>query len=203
MNDSWNIGGEGGNSFGFDRVGDSVSGKVLQLAEVQQTDMETGKPAFWEDGRPKMMYRVTLATALRDPADPADNGERSVYLRGSKKSESRSSLAAVLDAVRQATGGTSLQPNGTLTLTYTGDGEPSRRGYNAPKQYAAQYQAPAMELGGGAPVQQQPAYQAPPVQQAAPAPAVPATPTGPSREQIAAVIAAGVDPKSVWPNYQG
>ena len=144
---TWDLGGNAGNSFAFDTVGDTVTGTVLDMAEVQQTDMDTGLPATWDNGQPKMMYRVDLQTQARDPNDPADDGKRSVYLRGSRKPESQSSLAAVLTAVRQATGTANLATGGILALRYVGDGQPTRRGFNAPKLYAAQYTPPANNLG--------------------------------------------------------
>lgn len=196
---SFDIGGAEGNAFSFERIGDSVTGKILTLEEVQQTDMETGEPAFWNGNvnQPKMMYRVTLQTELRN--DDSDDGKRSVYLRGSRKPESKSSLAAVLSAVRQATGGTALDPGASLTLTYSGDGVPSKRGYNAPKQYEARYQPAALDLGASgavaAPVvQQQPITQQPAAVAPAAAPAL-------SEAQIAAMKAAGIDMSAI-PGYQ-
>lgn len=178
--------GGGGNSFGFDQIGDSVTGQITVIEELQQTDMDTGQPAVWDSGQPKMMVRVELQTEQRDPSNPGDDGRRSVYLKGSRKPESKSSLAAVLVAVQQGTGGgRSIQTGGTLTLTYSGDGVPSRKGYNAPKQYEAVYAPPAVDLGG-------PPAQAP-APQAAPAPAPQAAPAAPQMtpEQAAA-----------WAQYQ-
>lgn len=212
----FDIGGAEGNAFGFDTIGATVTGQILTLEEVQQTDMDTGQPAFWNDNptQPKMMYRVTLQTELRD--DATDDGKRSVYLRGSRKPESQSSLAAVLAAVRQVTGGTELEPGGTLTLTYSGDGEAKKRGHNPPKLYTASYVRPAMNIAEpgqaaapAAPVAPvapvapaAPAAQAPAVP-AAQAPAVPAqaaaaAPAAPTAEQVAAVKAAGLDPAVVF-----
>lgn len=151
MPDSLDLGG-GGNSFTFDAPGDTVEGTIVSLDEVQQTDMDTQLPATWSDGQPKMMYRCVLATGLRNPADPADDGQRAIYLRGSKKPESKSILAAVLAAVRAATSSTNLQVGGTLTVTYSGDGVAKIRGWNAPKQYEATYTSPpAATVNLGAP----------------------------------------------------
>ncbi|MDF3280453.1 hypothetical protein [Gordonia sp. N1V] len=145
---AFDLGGEG-NSFAFDTVGASVTGRITDIEQVQQTDMQTGQPAVWDDGKPKMMVRVELQTEIRDT--PFDDGKRSVYLRGPRKPESKSSMAAVLAAVMAATGARAIARGGTLTLTYSGDGEPSRKGYNAPKQYEASYRAPLVDLGGGEP----------------------------------------------------
>ena len=208
----------GSASFSFDTPGDSVTGRVVNLEELQQTDLQTGQPKTFDNGQPMMMYRVELQTQQRDDAD--DDGVRSVYLKGSKKPEAQSSLSAVLAAVKAATGRFNLTVGGTLTLTYIGDGVAKNRGFNAPKLYSAQYVAPSVDLAGEQPAQApaQPVYQQPPAQpqyqqppapaQAAPAPA-PAAPApapaaaGPTPEQVAAIRAAGMDPAVVFPGYQG
>jgi len=127
----------GGKSFSFDTIGDKVDGVVTAMEAVQQTDMDTGQPAFWSDGNPKMMVAVTLDTDLAEEA--GDDGTRRVYLRGSKGD---SSLGAVRAAVKAA-GATKLEVGGRLQLAYTGDGERKQKGWNAPKLYAAKYTPPA------------------------------------------------------------
>lgn len=148
---SFDLGGNDGTSFPYDNHGDACTGSIVNVEEIQQTDLTTGALAFWPDGKPKMQFRVTLQTELRDDVD--DDGLRTVYLRGSRKPESQSSLGAVLAAVKATTGGSALEPGGILTLRYIGDGVASTRGYTAPKKYDATYRPPATDLGGG----QQPA----------------------------------------------
>lgn len=138
MSTEYDLGG-GGNAFTFETVGDVVTGKITNIQEQQQTDMDSGQPAVWDNGTPKMMVAVELQTNLRDPEDTADDGKRTVYLKGSKKPESESSQAAVLAAVKAATGGTRLTVGGELTLAYVGDGVASRKGFNPPKRYQARY----------------------------------------------------------------
>ena len=208
----------GSASFPFQNIGDSVTGKILNLEELQQTDLQTGEVKTFTNGQPMMMYRVELQTNLRD--GEMDDGVRSVYLKGSKKAESQSSLAAVLQAVLTATGRAALTVGGTLTLTYTGDGVAKGRGFSAPKQYSAQYAAPSVSLDpqpAAAPQAPTPASAAPAApaspwgnQPAAPAspwgnqPAAPQAPTptpaapaGLTPEQIAALKAAGIDPATL------
>lgn len=201
---SMDLAGDAGNSFAFDHIGASVTGQVTGMEEVQQTDMQSGEPAFWSNGQPKLMYRVDLATQLSE--GPEDDGKRSIYLKGSRKRDSGSSLAAVLEAVRSATGSTAIAVGGTLTLTYSGDGEQTHRGYNPPKLYEAKYAAPSMELDAAQPapqpVQAAPAPQYAP-QQVQPPAAQPVTPvpaaapaqapaTQLTPEMIAAMAAMGI-----------
>jgi len=68
--------GQGAKSFPFDKVGDQVTGEIVDASKQQQTNMEDGKPAFWDDGNPKMMVVVTLQTDLKDDED--DDGKRTV-----------------------------------------------------------------------------------------------------------------------------
>lgn len=144
---TFNLGGDAGNSFSFDYIGAQVTGTVLDLVEQQQTDMQTGEPKTFSNGQPMMMYRVDLQTQERDPNNPMDDGRRSIYLKGSRAPETQSSLAAVLAAIKQATGTANIATGGTLTVQYVGDGQPKQRGFSAPKLYAASYQPPTHSLG--------------------------------------------------------
>jgi hypothetical protein len=146
MTDSMDLGGSG-NSFPFDTIGDEVTGRIIDFAERQQNDMDTGEPDVWPDGKPKMMIWVELQTPLC--TEEGDDGKRSVYLRGSKKSESCSSLSAVAVAVKAATGGSAITLGSTLTLKYIGDGVASKKGWNPPKRYSARYVPKSIGVGLG------------------------------------------------------
>lgn len=239
MSNGFDLGGGGGSSFSFgpqgSQPGSHVSGTVIDMKEVQETNYDTKEPETWSNGDPKMQYRVTLQTELRDPANPQDDGQRDIYLNGYRKPHPKTgtsgTLYAVLQSVQQATGTTSLQPGGKLTLQWI-----SGMGFTGdPRHYQAWYEAPAIDLGGGQPpnpaapvqqaappaapvtqaappVQQQaaPAYTQPaptmaqalaPVAQPMPALAPAAATGGPTPEQVAALRAAGVDPATVFPGY--
>ena len=162
----------------FEAPGDTVSGIIDEAPEVrQQTDIGTGEPVFWPSGDPKMQLIVTLQTNLRDNND--DNGKRRIYVKGKSLTE------AVREAVKK-TGARGLEVGGTLSVTYTGDGQASR-GFNPPKLYTATYARPDTTAASGSFLGVQEAPSAAP--QAAP--------------QIAALKAAGVDPRTVFPNYAG
>jgi hypothetical protein len=177
----------------FETPGTVISGPITATPEVQQQrDYATGELKFWDDGKPMQQIKVMLQTDQRDTADPYDDGQRAVYIKGNL-------LKAIRTAVRTA-GATGLEAGGKLTITYTGDGEPSKRGFNPPKLFAAVYESPAAPglvdanalLAGGQPAAPPaaPAVTAPPTPQPAAQPtAPPAATAGLSPEQAAAIAA--------------
>jgi hypothetical protein len=61
-------------------MGKPISGTIVnvdmrQARKFQSTDLD-----FWDDGKPKMQAIVEIATQLRDPADPEDDGTRSISI---------------------------------------------------------------------------------------------------------------------------
>ena len=159
----WELPQQGARSFQFAHVGASVSGVIIDVGEQQQTDFESGLPAVWPDGKPKMMTVCTLQTELHEDQD--DDGIRAVYLKGSAKPETQSTMAAFLGAMRRAGLSKTIPDNTRLTLTYVGDG-PKARGI-APKLYSAVIEP------GGIPAPSADTMPPPTVQQATPAPAAP------------------------------
>lgn len=172
-------------------VGTSYTGTVLELPQlVQARDFESGNPATWPDGNPKM----TVVTKL------SVNGEE-MSLWAPKPS---AMFAAISDAQKAA--GAAIAIGGTLTVTYVGD-KPNATNprLNAAKQYSAVYQPPnafgtdSQEVPNDAQQNVAQTLGATPVtQQSAATPA-----NGPTPEAIAALKAAGVDPATVYPGYTG
>lgn len=118
-----------------------VTGKVITSEVVAVRDMQ-GAIKRWEDGNEQKQLCVTLHNAeWADPDNP--DGERRLFAKGSKKAESKSMLAAVIEALRKVDA--KLEAGGTLTVRYLGEGEPSQRGFNPPKQFAAKYEKPAFD----------------------------------------------------------
>jgi len=133
--DSFLMGG-GVPSASFLKIGRSVTGTITEKPQVQQQrDMNTGNPKVWEDGNPMLQLVVTLQTDEHDADIEDDDGRRRIYLKSNMK-------RAVSDAVRKAKAN-GLEVGGKLTVTYTGDGEPTKRGFNPPKLYDAEYEPPA------------------------------------------------------------
>jgi hypothetical protein len=138
--------GSGAKAFAFDSIGDRVTGTIVSMQKRQQTDMQSGEPAFWTNGDPKMMLQVTLETDLRESAE--DEGMRNVYLRGGNyipsKGKGTSSLNAVRDAVKRA--GADMPTIGaTLMLEFTGEAKAAGKGFAA-KLYSADYKAPSYSV---------------------------------------------------------
>lgn len=120
-------------SFKFDNHGDTAKGPVVSLDLQQQRDFTSQAPLTWDDGRPRMQLRIVLATDQHDGDD--DNGHRAIYVKGNMQ-------AAVRDAIK-TTGAAKIEVGGILAVKYASDGEPPKRGLNAPKEYKAKYEAPA------------------------------------------------------------
>jgi len=132
--------GQGAKSFPFDKVGDQVTGEIVDASKQQQTNMEDGKPAFWDDGNPKMMVVVTLQTDLKDDED--DDGKRTVYLRGGNpqvaEGKGTSSLKAVQEAIKKSGSKKGIEMGATLSLGWTGNAV-KKGGLNPAKLYSAAF----------------------------------------------------------------
>ncbi|MFD7794366.1 hypothetical protein [Streptomyces sp. NPDC059759] len=161
--DAFLMGGGGAPTAKFPNPGTSVGGRITEKPTVeQQRDISTSEPKFWSDGNPMMQLVVTVQTEERDPEIEDDDGRRRLFVKGQMKN-------AVADAVR-AVGGRGLEVGGTLTVTYSHDGQAKQRGFNPPKQYTATYALAAnVALHTPDPGTAQPT--APQQQYAAPAPA--------------------------------
>ena len=72
--------GSGAVSAKFDYPGDTVTGKIVSADVRQQTDMDSGEPLFWPDGKPRNQLVLALQTSEQDSDE--DDGRRSVYIRG-------------------------------------------------------------------------------------------------------------------------
>lgn len=114
----------------FENVGDSWTGQIVRAAKVQSRDFETRELQTWDDGSPKYELQVDIQTDQRNPDISGDDGIRRLYVRSN-----------MLQAIRQALRAkrARLEPGGTVTVTYTGNGTPTRRGAKPPKLYDAEF----------------------------------------------------------------
>lgn len=133
------MGGGGFKGFPFDNPGDAVLGTIVEPPEkLQQTDINTGEPKFWDDGKPKWYFRVKLQTALKEDDD--DTGLRSLSLSWKR-------LEAVRNAVREA-GEKNLKVGGQLWLRFDAFEEKSTAKYRsnpAKVGWSAKYKPPVSE----------------------------------------------------------
>lgn len=191
--------------------GDVVEGRILAISEpYQEREYDAknpggGAPKTFSSGDPIMTFHLDIATSLRDPGDADDDGTRRLYMDGARIKRAIRAACLAAGAVK------GLAVGGHLSVTcthYDVDGD-----IRSGKNYAATYTpgAPANNVLMGqqppvapapAPVQQyapQPVQQAPvaPVQAAPVAPVAPAIPA-PDPAQVAAVVAANLDPRTVF-----
>lgn len=117
----------------FEQAGDTFKGRVVAAVKRQQSDYSTGAAKMWDNGDPMWEIVVTIDTGI----DTGD-GEtcRRLFIRGAM-------LKAVREALKDAAA--KLEVGGELTVRYTGDGEPTKKGFNAPKLYKAKYVAPTAQ----------------------------------------------------------
>lgn len=129
----------------FATVGTTIKGTVISAEDAQQTDFDSGKPKFYEDsGKPMMQVVISVQTDDRDPEIPNDDGERRIFCKGQMLSALKAALrSAGMDSHTFRRGGA------LIAVQYTGDGEPSKRGLNPPKQFAVQVKHGASLLDGG------------------------------------------------------
>jgi hypothetical protein len=126
----------GTKSFKFAPIGAIAKGTIESIEIQQQRSIDDGALLFWDDAKtqPKKQVRIVLQTEDRDDGD--DDGRRAIYVKGQMQN-------AVRDAVIAA-GADKLEEGGTLAVQYVSDGEPPKKGMNAPKQYKAQYKQPSI-----------------------------------------------------------
>lgn len=198
----------------FHMVGDSITGTVLDLTMRQQTSFDSGEPQFWDNGDPKLMTVITLATTQHDPELEDDDGTRGLYVASPKMRD------AIGRAARSA-GAKEIAKGGRLTVRFIGEGPATGR-LNPPKLFAAEYEPPSdtqqasnwltgtTDLGEDKPMRSTmpPRFQAgqdhkteqaytgptPPYASSTGVPSVTDTPAWRlSQEQTAALVAAGID----------
>lgn len=151
----------------FKTPGETHTGVITEISDrMPVTKYGTTDPDYWPDGSPKQQVVITLATDERDPEDPNDSGERSLWVTESRKAGTI--LAAIIQATRQANA--KLEIGGTLSVSFTGHDPNSKNPAQPRKLYAATYQPPA---AGGGMFEQQPAQPEP---QAAPTASQPTAP---------------------------
>jgi hypothetical protein len=136
-NDSYGFLGTAIPSAKFPSPGTTVSGVICDDPVQTQQTTPSGDLKTWESGDPMMQLVVTIQTAERDPEIDDDDGKRRVFVKGQMRK-------ALGDAVRHS-GKKGLDVGGTLTVTYTADGERTNPAFSPPKQYEIVYEPPTSD----------------------------------------------------------
>lgn len=143
----------------FAQIGDTVRGTVVSSVVTQQTDLKSGEPKLFKNGDQMMQVVITLQTDERDASIENDDGLRKLYVKSQM-------TAAVGKALRDA--GAKLAVGGTLAVQFQSEIPSTTPGFNATKQYVAQYRPPAPSteaandlLNAGGPTPTAPAAAAP------------------------------------------
>ena len=123
--------GGGATAASFKKAGDSVTGVIGDMVEKQQTDFDSGEPLTWPDGKPRNHLVVTLVTEEQNDED--DDGLRRLYVKGNLQ-------RAIREAVIKS-GSRTIADGAVLTVTYTGDDTPTRKGMNGAKLFTASYES--------------------------------------------------------------
>jgi hypothetical protein len=70
----------GGKFLAWEYPGTMYEGMIKGVDMRQAREYQSTTPATWDDGTPKMQCVLTLATQLRDPQDPEDDGTRQISI---------------------------------------------------------------------------------------------------------------------------
>jgi hypothetical protein len=121
----------------FEKLGDKHAGRVTAVDQRPQTDPQTGAVKTFSDGRPMMLWVITIEDG---------NGDlEALWAKGGKfraeQGTGESMLAAIYSAVVEA-GADALAVGGQLAVAHTGLAE-RKPGMNPAKLFTAQYVPPA------------------------------------------------------------
>lgn len=184
----------GGPAIKLETIGQSIVGQVARdvtSADVQaQTDMNTGAPRYYRDGRPMFMMIVPLQV---QPSAEHPEGVAALYVRGQLRDELQRAMTAV--------GAEGAPKAGDLIqVTLSGTRASRKPGFQPSKQYSVQYSrpgaTPASPSPAPAPAQQVPAPAPEPLAQPAAAPQVPQFPA-PVAQPVAAAQPADQQPPAL------
>lgn len=112
----------------FTTVGDKVVGNVTNIKKLEDRD-PNGTLKTWPNGDPKYVFVFNLGT---------EGGEVALWVRGN--------MVKAIKEAAAASGVTGTLLGCQLAVQYTGDGEPSVKGYHAPKLFRAQVKPAAASI---------------------------------------------------------
>lgn len=179
--------------------GDTITGAVVSVDYKQVNDFNTGEPAYFPSGDPKMQFIIVIQTDQRDDED--DDGRRTIYIPawGSKKQ-------ALVDAMRaeeMRKASEAFATGNIFTATFVEELQkqnPQTRARYREKVYTYRIQRGSLaaadrDVDPWATTQPAPA----PAPQAAPAPAPAPAPAAPAAPQTGPIelIRAGLDDQQI------
>lgn len=186
--------------------GDTITGAVVSVDYKQVNDFNTGEPAYFPSGDPKMQFVIVIQTDQRDDED--DDGRRTIYIPawGSKKQALVDAMRA--EGMRKAS--EAFATGNIFTATFVEELQkqnPQTRARYREKVYTYRIQRGSLAAADrdvdpwatttqAAPAPAQPAPQAAP----APAPAAPAPAPAPQQAPQAGpieLIRAGLDDQQI------
>ncbi len=132
---------QGAPYFPFKATGDTVSGPVVNIGQVQSRkfnpkDPGNGELETWPDGKPKMTAIITVQTDLRDPEIEGDDGQRSVWVKGKSMTDSVKAAVKRAGAARRG-----IEVGGWFSMTFTHETD-NDWGGNPTKHYDVEYRLP-------------------------------------------------------------
>ena len=133
----------GGKAWSPDKVGDKIEGTITLIERRQQRSFDGGVPLEWDDGSPRMLTYIELATSERDGDD--DDGQRALYLKGGRNFEpaegkGHSGEVALVEGAKKA-GMSSVEEGTKLIIVHSGVAKPTTRGYQGAKLYLIKLEA--------------------------------------------------------------
>lgn len=134
------FGGSGARTVKFEDEGDTFTGTVVDVKVEQAKDFDSGEPATWPDGKPRMQQVFTFEV---EPEDDEDTGKRRLYVDKPRMRK------AILEALKDAGVKDKAEIiGGKLSVKFTGRDlewenprtkrKPSKN--NAPKLWAAKFE---------------------------------------------------------------
>nr|DAY94772.1 MAG TPA: hypothetical protein [Caudoviricetes sp.] len=173
----------GGKTLKPETIGETLGG-VITATEVRQVNnFSTGKPDFWDDGKPKNQIVITVKTG--GTTEDGEDEQGNIYVK--TWGEQKQALIAAIKASGLADANTALAPGNRFTVTFKGEKPSDNPRFNAVKIYEYKI-VPQANVGGVL-------EDTPSPQQAAPQP-VESTATTPA-QTARKLIASGLDDQTI------
>ncbi|SHU54827.1 hypothetical protein [Mycobacteroides abscessus] len=125
----------GGKTAKFPTIGTEVRGTITAIHPPEDQTNLKGEVVKDKNGNPKKQVRINLATDLRDPDSPDDDGNRTLYVKGWM-------TGAIGLAVRHS-GAKAPEVGGFLSVTFSEEEPSTTPGFDPTKKYTATYRPPA------------------------------------------------------------